>query len=500
MQAIVLFLFVVGLQQQVFTLNDSTANSCVDGRNAPARAQFRWSPNAKISIRFRKDDFRPEEIHALQTPVREWQKILGQSATGISIHIDDPVFDSEAPEGVLLIKRGRLSAAGRLGEIYATHVKDGYITAANVSFEPSITNTSILRRLLAHEIGHAFGLADCPSCANNTSIMNIFRQVKISGLSLGSLFIKVAESPSRCDVSAMSNGYETLKPSPDQMLADPSMATLENHNDQRGTIAEDLSIEKLEAAQLDTTAPETGAGKTLLESVESIRSVSLSTSDPRLLDLARQEASSIKALQQFAFKRDVLIETLNAEGKVTGEYHRISQMVLDDSGQRIEKIISFPKPTLKRLIISREDVEDIAGTQMLGLDVTRMDSYLVSDAGHDFIGGKDYLLFRITPADLNSAKLNHVRVFDGVAWIDSETMKIVKLRGRTLPEGNQRFPLFETLRGPVDKTNLFPVSTFADDILRFPGLNVRMRMSVRYSEFRKFTSEVKIIEDVADIP
>ncbi|MDX6711545.1 MAG: hypothetical protein QOH96_2561, partial [Blastocatellia bacterium] len=50
-------------------------------------------------------------------------------------------------------------------------------------------------------------------------------------------------------------------------------------------------------------------------------------------------------------------------------------------------------------------------------------------------------------------------------------------------------------RASIDKTHFFPVSTYADDVLEFPGIDIRMRMSVRYSEFKKFTSDVKIIDD-----
>ncbi len=496
LQTLVVFIFVVAnFHLPVFSSNDASTDPCVDGRNAPALIQYRWYPKAKISIRFRAGDFLSEEFHALQTPIHTWQKILSQSATGITLQIDSLGTDDDAVDGVILIKRQKSFTTGHLAEIHATHIRDGYISGAIISLEPSVTNTTVLRRLIAHEFGHAFGLADCPSCANNSSIMNIFRQVKVNGIGLGSLFMKVADTPSRCDVSAMSRGYETLKPGADQTVMAASMAVLEDHNDQRGIVAETLAVEKLDAAQLDTSAPETGTGKTLVDEAISIKALSLPVSDPRVQSLARQETSSIKALQQFAFKRDVLIQTLDRKGKVTGEYRRISQMVLDDSGNRIEKIISFSKPTLKRLIITKEDIEDIAGTQMLGLEASRIDRYLISNAGHQIVDGRDYLLLRITPADLARAKIDHERVFNGLAWVDPNTMQIVKLKGRALPEGNQRFPMFETMRASIDKTHFFPVSTYADDVLEFPGFNIRMRMSVRYSEFKKFTSDVKISDD-----
>ncbi|MDX6709285.1 MAG: hypothetical protein QOH96_301, partial [Blastocatellia bacterium] len=173
LQTLVLFVFVVAtFHQQVFSTNDSSTNSCVDGRNAPALNQYRWYPKVKISIRFRTGDFLSDELHALQTPIHTWQKILGQSATGITLQIDGLGTDKDAADGVILVKRQKSSAAEHLAEIHATHIRDGYITGAIISIEPSVTNTTVLRRLFAHEFGHAFGLADCPSCSNNSSIMN----------------------------------------------------------------------------------------------------------------------------------------------------------------------------------------------------------------------------------------------------------------------------------------------------------------------------------------
>jgi hypothetical protein len=52
-------------------------------------------------------------------------------------------------------------------------------------------------------------------------------------------------------------------------------------------------------------------------------------------------------------------------------------------------------------------------------------------------------LFRGTCA---KAKRTGERVFYGRLWVDEASMRIVRVRGKALPEGNQRFPGFETDR------------------------------------------------------
>jgi hypothetical protein len=69
-----------------------------------------------------------------------------------------------------------------------------------------------------------------------------------------------------------------------------------------------------------------------------------------------------------------------------------------------------------------------------------------------------------------------------------------------VPQGNQRFPLFETYRQQIDGRYWFPTYTFADDELVFPkGQVVHIRMTVRYTDYKRFRSKVKVTE-IGDAP
>src|SRR5918912_1809841 len=60
----------------------------------------------------------------------------------------------------------------------------------------------------------------------------------------------------------------------------------------------------------------------------------------------QKETEFRKALNEYGFRRDAVVQTIAWGGQISGEYHRVSRFVFDDSGNRYEKILQFPIPTL----------------------------------------------------------------------------------------------------------------------------------------------------------
>lgn len=172
----------------------------------------------------------------------------------------------------------------------------------------------------------------------------------------------------------------------------------------------------------------------------------------------KSDSAVRESLNQYTFKRDVLLQTIGSNGEVTGEYTRRSQFLFDDRGNRIERVLYHPAPSLKNMKITKEDIQDLAGAQLLG----------------------------------NPHKMRER--FVGRVWADADTLQIVKVRGKVEPQGKQRFPLFETWREVPAGNLLFPSRTHADDILHFPKFDVHYRVQVRYYDYKLFTSKVTITE------
>jgi hypothetical protein len=199
-------------------------------------------------------------------------------------------------------------------------------------------------------------------------------------------------------------------------------------------------------------------------------------------------------LNQYTFKRDVVLQTIGPNGEVTGEYIRNSQFVFDDRGQRIEKVLYHPKSTINEMKITKEDIQDLAGAQLFGLEISDSGSYQLTFAGQESLEGLETIVLDVKPARTPDPHRMSERFFSGRIWIDPATLQVKKIQGITLPAGKQRFPVFETQREQAIGGLLFPTRTLADDVLHFPGLDVHYRIRARYYDFKRFASRVKIVE------
>ncbi len=225
------------------------------------------------------------------------------------------------------------------------------------------------------------------------------------------------------------------------------------------------------------------------------------TKDPATI-LARfveVETEGRQALNQHTFKRDVVLQTIGRNDKVTGEYIRNSQFLFDDQGRRIERVLFHPPSEIHEMLITKEDIQDLAGGQLLGIDIVEATKYQLTYVGPETVDSRQLLAIDVTPLAKPDPKRMKERFFVGRVWVDPTNFQIVKIKGVVEPHGKQRFPVFETWREPINGAFAFPVRTEADDVLHFPEGDVHYRIKVNYHDYKLFGSKVTIT-DVDETP
>ncbi|MGA8982538.1 MAG: hypothetical protein WB470_07710, partial [Candidatus Acidiferrales bacterium] len=95
------------------------------------------------------------------------------------------------------------------------------------------------------------------------------------------------------------------------------------------------------------------------------------------------------------------------------------------------------------------------------------------------------------------------RYFQGRVWVDDKDLEIVKTYGKSVPDirkhGDENvFPRFETYRENIEGHFWFPTYTHADDVLRFSSGDVHIRMTVRYSEYKRFRVTFRLLSPGQD--
>lgn len=207
-----------------------------------------------------------------------------------------------------------------------------------------------------------------------------------------------------------------------------------------------------------------------------------------------KETQFRKALNQYSFKRDAIVQSVGMGQQITGEYHRVSLFTFDDQGNRYEKITFFPMPSFGR--VTQEDLEDLGGIQPFALEPSKIPSYNIKYVGKEKIDELNLYVFDVTPKAVPDPKKSKERLFIGRVWVDDRDLQIVKTRGKGVPETKiNKFPVVETYREHIDGRYWFPTYSYADDELLFDnGEVLHVRMKVKYSDFVPARATVTITE------
>ncbi len=213
-----------------------------------------------------------------------------------------------------------------------------------------------------------------------------------------------------------------------------------------------------------------------------------------------KEAETRDALTNYVFNRSATIQTLGMGGQITGTYRRDSFMTFSKDGGRFEKINFFPVPTITEMTITPEDIEDLGGINPFALETSKVSFYNFNYVGKEKIDELDLYVFDVLPKVMSTAK-SKIRLFSGRIWVDDKDLYIVKSKGKAVPETKEsRYPVVETWRENIEGKYWFPAYSSSDDELVFDnGQAVKLKMRVKYTDYKLGRSEVKILDDEEEV-
>lgn len=203
------------------------------------------------------------------------------------------------------------------------------------------------------------------------------------------------------------------------------------------------------------------------------------------------------ALTSYVFNRYATINTIGMGGQITGTYRRDSFMTFTQDGGRFERVLFAPIATTPPGFVTPEDLEDLGGVNPFALDPSVVGQYNFAYVGTEKIDDLTLHVFDVRPKVIPDPKKTKLRMFIGRVWVDVDDLMIVKSRGKAVPETkNNKFPIVETTREQIDGKFWFPSDARADDELVFDdGSVVKIRMRVRYTDYKVGRSEVRILDD-----
>jgi len=209
---------------------------------------------------------------------------------------------------------------------------------------------------------------------------------------------------------------------------------------------------------------------------------------------AAREAEFKEERDNFTYVQDFVIQTITDSGHVDGEYEMTSDITFTPDGKRYEQITYAPQPTLERIMLSQQDLDDLRNVQPFVLTTAELPKYDVTYVGREKVDEISAYVFDVGPKRLEKNQ----RYFQGRIWVDDNDMEIVKTYGKAVPDirkgSNENvFPRFETYRENIEGNYWFPTYTHSEDVLHFRTEDVRIRMTVRYTDYKRFRVSIKLL-------
>lgn len=181
--------------------NETVASACDAKVKAPDYSLPEWPENAEVKVYIVAADFKPEEIAAILTPLRNWSAVAKASGSQVTFVYSGTTVEPQDCLNCLTIMRGRVHDNHKhAAELQATVIQgEQTILHARIVIDPVIPNLTALTNAVAHELGHNFGLSDCFNCHGHSTVMSLIRTS--NGF----------DGPTACDVAQVRRLYEHVR-------------------------------------------------------------------------------------------------------------------------------------------------------------------------------------------------------------------------------------------------------------------------------------------------
>jgi hypothetical protein len=208
---------------------------------------------------------------------------------------------------------------------------------------------------------------------------------------------------------------------------------------------------------------------------------------------AAHEEEFRKERDNYTYTQTFVIQTIDSDGMPDGEHRMTSEILFTPGGKRYERVTDAPAPTLQRISLSQQDLDDLEHVQPFVLTTTELPKYNVTYVGKQELDELGTYVFDVAPKTLEKNQ----RYFQGRIWVEDKDLGVVKTDGKAVPDikkkGNENvFPRFETFRENIEGHFWFPTYTRSNDTLHFTGQDVHIRMTVRYANYKRFGVTIKL--------
>jgi hypothetical protein len=210
--------------------------------------------------------------------------------------------------------------------------------------------------------------------------------------------------------------------------------------------------------------------------------------DDIIAKFAAKEADFSRARGNYTYRQTARVMSLDDGGNTTGKWEEVSDIVFTPEGKRTDRVVHAPMSTLEAFQLDPGDIKDLRDVQPFVLNTDELPKYYIRYLGREQVDEIGTYDFAVKPKKMETGQ----RYFEGEVWVDDKDLQIVKSYGRGIgtKQGGSQYPKFETYREQIDGKYWFPTYTFANSILHFKEGDQRMKMTVKYEDYKQFKAGI----------
>jgi len=230
--------------------------------------------------------------------------------------------------------------------------------------------------------------------------------------------------------------------------------------------------------------------------------------DQIIKGFAAKESEFQEALSHYTYRRTASVDEIDDDTKkVAGEWYEVDDVIFDQTGRRMERVDFAPPNTLKEIMISPTDLQDLQHGYSFVLTTADLPAYDITYVGRQQVDEVKCYVFDVAPKTIEKNK----RYFQGRVWVDTNDLQIVVTDGRMVPDDTRKNSAdlhapFITWRQQVDGHYWFPVYSKGEGILHFPGgygsmaEDVHIKELIKFTDYKRFGSSSKVFYNGQEIP
>ena len=201
---------------------------------------------------------------------------------------------------------------------------------------------------------------------------------------------------------------------------------------------------------------------------------------------SQKEDQFLSVRPTYGYRKSLRIEEFGEDGKPVGQFLLVTEVTRAANGQVISKVVEKPQSTLHNFNLETEDVKELDRIPAFPLTSSQLPKYNLQYLGEEQVDEVDCYIFQVKPKAVERTKA----FFDGIAWVDTKYLEIVKTYGKWVNElGDVHtallpFTMFETYRENVDGKYWFPSYMRSDETLHLKDTSVPLRLVIKWTGFK----------------